>query len=337
MRRIIASASLAIGMLAFVLPISSAQAQATRTWISGVGDDVNPCSRTAPCHTFPGAISKTAPGGEIDTLDPGGFGAVTVVKAITLADEGVGEGGILVAGTNGITVNCSTDPNCVVIVRGLQIDGGPAGISNSLSGIRFIAGKALEVQNCAIRNFTGGSPNGYGINFDPNGLNSQLDVSDTVISTNGQQGAGSGTGAGIFIAPAAGGSAKVTIVRANLYNNSNGIRIDNTSASGITTVSIRDTSITNSSTHGLAVVNPATGTPFKDVATVDHSTISGNVGDGAVANGVNSIVNLTYSVITGNADGVNLANGGVINTYKTNEITGNTNDNTTVLTTVTQN
>src|ERR1700753_684894 len=142
--------ALLIGLIALCAPglfATSAQAQATRTWISGVGDDVNPCSRTAPCKTLPGAISKTAAGGEIDTLDPGGFGAVTVTKSITLASEGTGEGGILVAGTNGITVNCATDPNCVVVVRGLIIDGGPVG-SNSLSAIRFIAGKALEVQNC---------------------------------------------------------------------------------------------------------------------------------------------------------------------------------------------
>jgi len=99
-----------------------AQAQATRTWVSGVGDDANPCSRTAPCRTFPGAISKTAAGGEIDTLDPGSFGAVTIVKAITIASEGSGEAGILAAGTNGVTVNCTTDPNCVVVLRGLQID-----------------------------------------------------------------------------------------------------------------------------------------------------------------------------------------------------------------------
>src|SRR6201996_6675456 len=121
-------------------------AQATRTWVSGVGDDVNPCSRTAPCKTFAGAISKTAAGGEMDTLDPGGFGAVTVTKAMTLADEGTGEAGILVAGTNGITVNCATDPNCVVVVRGLIIDGGPVG-SNSLNGIRFIGGRAVIVED----------------------------------------------------------------------------------------------------------------------------------------------------------------------------------------------
>jgi hypothetical protein len=319
--------ALIVGLLALVAPslfTTSAQAQATRTWISGTGDDVNPCSRTAPCKTFPGAISKTAAGGEIDTLDPGGFGAVTVVKAITLADESVGEGGILVAGTNGVTVNCTTDPNCVVVVRGLQIDGGPVG-SNSLAGIKFIAGKALEVQNTVIRNFTGGSPNGYGISFTPNGP-AQLDVSDCVITTNGQQGAGAGTGAGINIIPTAGGSAKVTIVRSLLSNNSNGIRIDNTSAAAPTNVVLRDSTVADSATHGVAVVNPATGTPQKDTVTIDRSTISGNAGDGVVANGVNSTAFLNNSVISGNGTGALTNNSGAINTYKNNAFTGNTND-----------
>src|SRR5262245_23923450 len=57
---------------------TSAFAQATRTWVSGVGNDANPCSRTAPCKTFAGAISKTAIGGEIDALDPGGYGTITI-------------------------------------------------------------------------------------------------------------------------------------------------------------------------------------------------------------------------------------------------------------------
>src|SRR5260221_10160209 len=83
-----------------------AQAQATRTWVSGVGDDVNPCSRTAPCKTWAGAISKTAPGGEIDALDPGGFGSVTITKALTL-DGGGSLASILASGFNGIIVNAA--------------------------------------------------------------------------------------------------------------------------------------------------------------------------------------------------------------------------------------
>src|ERR687894_199601 len=97
----------AFAFLAFTLAFTTAaQAQATRTWVSGVGDDVNPCSRTAPCKTYAGAISKTAAQGEISTLDPGGFGTVTITKSITIdGTTGQGYGSILAAGTNGVTVN----------------------------------------------------------------------------------------------------------------------------------------------------------------------------------------------------------------------------------------
>lgn len=127
----------------------SAQAQATRTWVSGVGDDVNPCSRTAPCKTFAGAISKTAAGGEIDALDPGGFGAVTITKSITIDGTcGAGFGGILASLTNGIIVNAATTD--IVILRNLSIDGA----GNGLDGIRYLAGKQLHVENCTIFGFT---------------------------------------------------------------------------------------------------------------------------------------------------------------------------------------
>src|SRR5213593_3906867 len=115
-------------------------AQATRTWVSGVGDDVNPCSRTAPCKTFAGAISKTAAGGEIDALDPAGFGAVTITKAITIDGSGT-FASILGSLTNGIVVNAGV--NDVVTIRGLSING----FSNGLDGIRFLAGAALNVEN----------------------------------------------------------------------------------------------------------------------------------------------------------------------------------------------
>src|SRR2546423_13544781 len=95
----------ALALIALAIP-SSAFGQATRTWVSGVGDDVNPCSRTAPCKTFAGAISKTAVGGEINCLDSGGFGSVTITKSITIKCEGV-IGGVLASGTFGINVNDS--------------------------------------------------------------------------------------------------------------------------------------------------------------------------------------------------------------------------------------
>src|SRR6266436_8778803 len=115
-----------VTLLAIVaLGTAMLQAQASRTWVSGVGDDANPCSRTAPCKTFAGAISKTAPGGEIDALDPGGYGAVTITKAMTIDCTGT-LGSVLVAGTNGIVV-AAGGPD-VVILRGIKFDGVGSGL-----------------------------------------------------------------------------------------------------------------------------------------------------------------------------------------------------------------
>src|SRR6476620_5663189 len=126
--------------MAFTLMVSSGvQPQATRTWVSGVGDDVNPCSRTAPCKTYAGAISKTADKGEISTLDPGGFGAVTITKSITIdGTTGGGFGSILAAGTNGINITdaaTATPQTIIVRIRNLSINGGGSGFD----GIRVLS------------------------------------------------------------------------------------------------------------------------------------------------------------------------------------------------------
>lgn len=122
-------------------------APASRTWVSGVGDDANPCSRTAPCKTFAGAISKTPAGGEISAVDPGGFGAVTITKSMTLNGDGTLTS-ILASGTNGITINAQ--PTDLVILRHLSING----IGLGLSGVRLVAGGGLVVDRCTISGFT---------------------------------------------------------------------------------------------------------------------------------------------------------------------------------------
>jgi hypothetical protein len=126
---------------------TAAYSQATRTWVSGVGDDANPCSRTAPCKTFAGAISKTAPAGEINVLDPGGFGAVTITKAITIRSDHI-EAGVLVSGTNGIVV--SAGPADRVVLEGLDIEG----LGTGLNGVTVLAGKEVYIIRCSIRDFT---------------------------------------------------------------------------------------------------------------------------------------------------------------------------------------
>src|SRR5215467_8516262 len=186
MRKINLLACLAIVLLGTTLM----SAQATRTWVSGVGDDANPCSRTAPCKTFAGAISKTAPGGEIDALDPGGYGALTITKSITLDGGGGQVASVLVAGTNGIVVAAgSTD---VVIIRNIRFDGllGSGNANAGINGIRFISGKTLVIENCDIFGF-----NNNGIDI-ANNQTSQVTVKNTTVTNVASVGLRATTSAG---------------------------------------------------------------------------------------------------------------------------------------------
>jgi hypothetical protein len=161
------AAAIAVAGVGIATP---AAAQATRTWVSGVGDDVNPCSRTAPCKTFAGAISKTASAGEINCLDPGGFGSVTITKPITILCDHT-EGGAL-AGGNGITVNLPADGN--VMLSGLDIFGTMEG-----SGVMIRGLGSVIVRNSVIRRFDKGA----GIDFQPTGA-ARLVVLGSTISAN---------------------------------------------------------------------------------------------------------------------------------------------------------
>ncbi len=162
-----------IAATAFV-SATPASAQATRTWVSGVGDDVNPCSRTAPCKTFAGAISKTAASGEINCLDPGGFGAVTITKAIVIACDGIG-GGILASGTNGVVVKAGE--NDAVLLSGLDIEGAGTG----LNGVRFITGRSLTIRGATIRMF--GTTDSAGVSNEA-AAGSTLIIVDSQIADN---------------------------------------------------------------------------------------------------------------------------------------------------------
>lgn len=166
--------AVAFCLIATIACGSSAHAQATRTWVSGVGDDANPCSRTAPCKTFAGAISKTADSGVIDVLDPGGFGAVTITKSITIRDSGLG-GGILSASVNGVIVNA---PNAIVNLVGINIDG----VGTGLVGVNVINAAQVNILNCRIFNHRGGAATGIRLasaNF------ARVVVRDSVILNNG--------------------------------------------------------------------------------------------------------------------------------------------------------
>jgi Periplasmic copper-binding protein (NosD) len=142
-----------LAVLVSVAVAAPAGAQAARTWVSGVGDDANPCSRTAPCKTLAGSLSKTAAGGEINALDPGGYGAVTITKAITIDLTTIGSGGVLNASTNGVNVSAGAGDD--VVLRGLDINGASQGGSadcsyGGLNGIKVLGAGSVRIEDTTI-------------------------------------------------------------------------------------------------------------------------------------------------------------------------------------------
>jgi hypothetical protein len=284
-----------------------AAAQATRTWVSGTGDDVNPCSRTAPCKTFAGAISKTAAGGEINCLDPGGYGAVTITKSMTISCPYT-EGGAL-AGGNGIVVNDSataTPNTAVVFLRGLDI----FGVNPPSNGVRFVAGAALHIEDSTIRRFN--AANSLGVSFAPAAA-AKLYITRTTISDNGN----ANTGGGIEIKPSAGGSAQalLTNVRAD-GNANNGLRGDSTN--GTVTIVVEDSSFSGNA-NGIAA---AAGLSSLNVM-LNDSVIANNSGIGILASGGTARVRVGNTTISGNGTGLSFGGGAIVNTYQNNRLDGN--------------
>jgi hypothetical protein len=282
-----------VAVLAVLLLLGSAaiaKAQATRTWVSGVGDDANPCSRTAPCKTFAGAISKTAAGGEINALDPGGYGALTITKAITV-DGGGTFASILGSFSNGIVVNAAASD--VVTIRNVSIDGANTGIH----GIRFLAGGALHVERCEIFGFTG-----LGIDAEPANP-SQLYVLDTVVRNN--------DGGGILIKPAtaAGGLLDGVRLDGNLY----GVRADNNA-----NVTIRNSVAAGNNTNGFHAASTGAGVQIN----LENSTAVGNGTGVASSGGAMAAVIMSNSTIMSNGLGINTA-GGTVYSFGNNKIFAN--------------
>ena len=245
----------ALFVVTFVLALASAaQAQATRTWVSGVGDDVNPCSRTAPCKTFAGAISKTAKDGEISVLDPGGYGAVTITKSIYInGTHGAGYGSIIASLVNGININI-TDPADVrkaVRLRALDING----VSTGINGVNILAANDVWIEDSVIDGFTGdGTNSGMGIRMAVSAT-CNLFVSDTMIHK---------TVTGIRVNASA-GFAVANIRNSNIEGNGTGVNAVTNSF-----VTVADSRISDNTTNGL--IASVSGAQL----TVRESVISNN-------------------------------------------------------------
>ncbi len=291
---------------------SPAYGQATRTWVSGVGDDVNPCSRTAPCKTFAGAISKTAAGGEINCLDPAGFGAVTINKSLTI-DCHYTEGGVL-AGGNGIVVNAgATD---VVVLRGLDI----FGVNPPTNGVRVVQAGAVIIEDSVIRRFN--AANSFGISFQPANSNARLYVVNTSITQNGN----GATGGGILIQPTGSGTALTLLRDVRIRNNANiGLSVNSTGNTGSFNTTVVDNVEISGNNAGIRVLTPAGTTP--NGVMIRGSTIVGNGNSpGIAADGGFSTVRVSDTMITGNSLGVSVTNSAAILSYGDNLLDGNPNN-----------
>ena len=303
-----------LALAAFMLVLTSiAQAQATRTWVSGVGDDVNPCSRTAPCKTWAGAISKTAAGGEINALDPGGFGTLTITKSIIVdGTTGAGWGSTLFSSVNGFVINDSqtaTPGTIKVVLRNLSING--AGTTLGVDGIRVLQGLTVRIEDCVISN---GSGDGIDIS---EANDTHVTIRNTRINNFGN---------GIRVGTAA-GFAKVTMENVSISHSTKGIF-----ASSRSRVTGKGLTISHCGTGVHAEGQVAGNAGAEAVVTLEDSQVAHNTSHGLQAGGglatSSSIIRISNNMVANNAgNAVSIQVNGVVDTWANNRFSGNA-DNT---------
>jgi hypothetical protein len=287
--------------LATALPATPASALNARTFVSGHGNDANPCNFSGPCRTFAGAYANTAPGGEITVLDPAGYGPLTITTALSIVNDGVGEAGvILIAAGNAITINAGVSD--AVSLRGLTLDGGGGAGTN---GILFNTGKSLTITNCVVRHFAGD-----GINFQPN-ASSNLAVSNTVAADN--------NAAGMRVIPTGAGTVKASFNRVELYNNAfQGLIVTGTNSTGTVNGIVTDSVATNNSNSGFHVNSISAPTSLMVVRSVSANNVTG-----LAALGANATLRFSQSASTGNTNSWAAGSGAILRSYGDNNIDGN--------------
>ena len=275
-----------VGAMAMpLLYAAPAQAQATRTWVSGFGDDANPCSRTAPCKTLPGAITKTQAGGEIDVIDPGGFGTLTITKSITI-DGGGGLVASILGGANTNGINVNAGPTDTVIIKNFRFQGmlgNGGGSSIGVNAIRFNTGLKLVVENCEI----------YG--WGTNGIDIANTTAGNVTTITNTQIMNIGSGPAIFVESA--GTSQVDVSEVRLYDAKFGV-----STAANNTVVVSRSIISNMATQGVHADANGTVTLNNNVITFSALGVGGggnlksfnnNAFFGNLSNGTTSLIGTT--------------------------------------------
>jgi hypothetical protein len=286
-------------LIVWVVSAGAAHAQATRTWVSGTGDDANPCSRTAPCKTFAGAISKTAAGGEIDVLDPGGFGALTITKPISIDGGGGVVASVLVSGTNGMVVSAGASD--VVVLRNLKFQGLARGSSSpGVNGILLNSAGALHIDQCAIENF---GQNGIQVAPSAGG---QVFIDHTVSRGN------AGNGLNIM---ATNTEVRVSVTNSHFSGNTNGIF-----SGDFSKTSVSDSDANGNSQSGFVVLGNGGAATLNLIDSV--SANNGAYGVSAGGGALSSRVRMTNVSTLGNTTGMTSGTNGTIYSYGDNKNSG---------------
>jgi hypothetical protein len=285
--------------------LQAAPATAQRVFVAAQGSDANPCTFALPCRTFQHAHDTVAAGGEIDVLDPAGYGALTINKAISI--QGHGFSGLSVAsGGTGIFIAAGT--NDAINLNGLLIEG--SGVGNA--GIRWASGKSLVVANCIIRNTLFN-----GLIFSSSATTAQtLSIADSSISDIGTN--------GIVVQTLSSGAITAAIDRVSLYGNGAvGLDVNGTGGTGALSVAVKDSVAAHSSGFGASgfLVHSSAG---HSVASLVLSRVKATGNDtGIAADGTNATMRLAQSAVTGNAHGFVASSGGTILSYGDNTLDDN--------------
>jgi hypothetical protein len=304
MKKIVSSFGIITIGLGALLQAGAAEATPlARTWVSGAGNDSNPCTRASPCATFNGAYLKTPVGGEIDVLDGGDFGGLIINSALTVANDGAGT-----AAGGAIVVNAG--PSDAVVLRGLSLNG----LNSSLSGINFARGASLMIDHCTIQGF---QSNG-GIVFAPNSP-AKLWVADTALSNDGAS-----PGASVWIVPVSGAPATAHLERVQILGAiGNGVRVDGTYGGGAIDAELHDVTVDGATGgSGIAAVSATSGGPGVTMI-ADEVTSSHNAGYGLRAVGGTATIYVSRSTITNNSVGIRASSGGAMVSYSDNRFVGN--------------
>jgi hypothetical protein len=290
-----------------LLATGPVQATISHTWVSSSGSDTNACTRSAPCATFAGALAKTSTGGEIDVVDAGDYGAVTISQSVSIEAVGV-LATIQVTSGNAITVTAGSSD--IVVLRGLTLDGQ----GTATSGISFSTGGRLYVENTRIHHFAT-----YGLDFEPTGGTSNLFVTDTIVRNNGS----GASGCGIYIQPSsiAGASATASIDGVRAEENVCGIKVvDHANA----TISNSVAANNGFSGFAAALVNNIPTLLVANSVTAHNGTAGVNSANLAPLSGLSPVVRLTGVKVTDNATGLVSSSIGPIISFGDNKNDGNT-------------